>query len=155
MSTKRDRRRSRPAGDRAMQRATLMALIVGLVLDGLLILFAALRHDSPAVLGAVVGTALTLVIVVPSVTIAFTGKRMTPVTMAAAVLGSWAGKMLVVIIVLVLLKDVDEVSKRWIGQALLVGALSAVAVEAVLLIRSRQPLDVVPAGEVDDLQDQP
>src|SRR5699024_6873936 len=113
MSTKHDRRRSRPVGDRAMQRATLMALIVGLVLDGLLILFAAVRHDSPAVLGAVVGTVLTLVIVVPSVTIAFTGKRMTPVTMAAAVLGSWAGKMMVVIIVLVLLKDVDAVSKRW------------------------------------------
>lgn len=138
-----------------MQRATLMALIVGLVLDGLLILFAAVRHDSPAVLGAVVGTVLTLVIVVPSVTIAFTGKRMTPVTMAAAVLGSWAGKMMVVIIVLVLLKDVDAVSKRWIGQALLVGAISAVAVEAVLLIRSRQPLDVAPADELDDVQDQP
>src|SRR5690625_1833695 len=128
MSTKHDRRRSRPVGDRAMQRATLMALIVGLVLDGLLILFAAVRHDSPAVLGAVVGTVLTLVIVVPSVTIAFTGKRMTPVTMAAAVLGSWAGKMMVVIIVLVLLKDVDAVSKRWIGQALLVGAISAVEI---------------------------
>lgn len=138
-----------------MQRATLIALVVGLVLDGLLILLAALRHDGPAVLGAVVGTALTLVIVVPSVTIAFTGKRMTPVTMAAAVLGSWAGKMLVVILVLVLLKDVDAVSKRWIGQALLVGALSAVAVEAVLLIRSRQPLDVAPADGVDDVPDQP
>src|SRR5699024_12764305 len=101
------------------------------------------------------GPVRTLASVVPPGTSAFNGRRMTPVTMAAAVLGSWAGKMMVVIIVLVLLKDVDAVSKRWIGQALLGGAISAVAVEAVLLIRSRQPLDVTPADDLEDVQDQP
>jgi len=140
----RPRRPRRAAGDRAMQRATLVALVVGLVLDALIIAIAASRDDSAALLGALVGTGLTLVMVLPTVGITFLGKRLTPVSMAATVLGSWAGKMLVVILVLVLVQDLESVSTRWIGLALLVGAVSAVIVEALLLVRARQPLDVEP-----------
>lgn len=146
MSIQADRPRRRVTGDRAMRRATLVALVVGLALDAFLIAFAAVSYDRPAVLGALVGTALTLVVVVPSVTIAFVGQRMTPVTMAVTVLASWAGKMLVVILVLLLVQGLETVSNLWIGQALLVGALSAVVVEVVLLARSRQPLETNPSG---------
>ena len=43
----------------------------------------------------------------------------------------------------------------WIGLALLVGAVSAVIVEAVLLARARQPLYVVPHDGPEDPQDAP
>lgn len=143
--------RRRAVGDRAMRRATIIALVVALVLDGIVLAVAVLSADGPAVNGALIGAGLTLVIVLPTVAIAMTGKRLTPVTMAATVLGTWAIKMLVVILVLVLVRDMDAVSTRWIGLALLVGAVSAIAVEAVLLARSRQPLDVEPvAGAVED-----
>lgn len=141
-ATPRTRRPRRAAGDRAMQRATLVALVVGLLLDAVVIAVAATREDPSALPGALVGTALTLVMVLPTVAITFVGKRLTPVAMAATVLGSWAVKMLVVILVLVAVQDLASVSTRWIGLALLVGAVSAVVVEAVLLARARHPLEV-------------
>lgn len=130
-----------------MQRAMILALVVGLVLDAIVILIAALGFEGTALNGALIGTGLTLVIVLPPLVIAFAAKRMTPVTMAVTVLGSWAVKMLVVILVLILVRDLGSVSTRWIGLALLVGAVSAVLVEAVLLARTRQPLEVEPVAD--------
>lgn len=148
------RRPRRAASDAAMQRVSLIALAVGVVLDALLIIVAATRDDSPALLGALIGTALTLVIVLPTVIITFLGNRLTPVSMAATVLGSWAGKMLIVILVLVAVGDLASVSTRWIGLALLVGAVSAVLVEGVLLARVRRPLDVEAFEDaVEDVRD--
>lgn len=140
----RPRRTRRAAGDRAMQRATLLALAAGLLLDAVIIVIAAAGADRTALYGALIGTALTLVMVLPTVAITFLGTRLTPVSMAATVLGSWAVKMFVVIIVVLAVRDLASVSSRWIGLALLVGAVSAVLVEGVLLVRARQPLDVEP-----------
>ncbi|MGP9680925.1 hypothetical protein [Brachybacterium sp. AOP3-A1-3] len=134
--------RRRAVGDRAMQRVLILALVVGMGLDVVVIVIAAMSSDSPALVGALIGTGLTLVVVLPTLAITFAGPRMTPVSMAATVLGSWAVKMLVVILVLIIVRDMAGVSTRWIGLALLVGAVSAVAVEVTLLARSRQPLDV-------------
>lgn len=140
----------RAASDRSMQRATLIAAGVGLVADLVLLAIAAIRPESAALLGALVGTGLTLAIVLPTVAITFAGPRLTPVSMAATVLGSWAVKMFAVILVLLLVRDVESVSSTWIGLALLVGAVSAVLIEAVVLARTRQPLDVDPAGSSDE-----
>ena len=134
----------RAAGDRAMQRATLIALVVGVALAAVIVVIAASRPEPAAFWGALVGSALTLVMVLPTVGITFLGKRLTPISMAATVLGSWAVKMFIVILVLIAVKDLASVSTPWIGLALLVGAVSAVLVEAVLLARTRQPLDVEP-----------
>lgn len=138
-----------------MQRATLVALAVGLVLDAVVVAVAALRFETPAVVGALIGTGLMLVIVLPTVVIAFRGRHMTPVTMAVVVLGSWAAKMFVVIIVLALVRGLETVSSPWIGIALLVGAVCAVLVEGVLLVRSRQPLNVTPPTVPEDPQERP
>jgi hypothetical protein len=133
-----------------MQRATLIAAGVGLVADLVLLAIAATRPEDAALYGALVGTGLTLVVVLPTVAIAFAGPRMTPVSMAATVLGSWAVKMFVVILVLLLVRDLEVLSTRWIGLALLVGAVSAMVVEASVLMRTRQPLDVPPASDPGD-----
>ena len=140
----------RAASDRSMQRATLIAAGVGLVADLVLLAIAAIRPESAALLGALVGTGLTLVIVLPTVAITFAGPRLTPVSMAATVLGSWAVKMFVVILVLLLVRDMAALSTTWIGLALLVGAVSAMVVEATVLMRTRQPLDVAPPSEPRD-----
>ena len=133
-----------------MQRATLIAAGVGLVADVVLLAIAATRPESAALYGALVGTGLTLVIVLPTVAIAFAGPRLTPVSMAATVLGSWAVKMFVVILVLLLVRDMAALSTTWIGLALLVGAVSAMVVEATVLMRTRQPLDVMPPSGPED-----
>lgn len=140
----------RAASDRSMQRATLIAAGVGLVADVVLLAIAATRPESAALYGALVGTGLTLVIVLPTVAIAFAGPRLTPVSMAATVLGSWAVKMFVVILVLLLVRDMAALSTQWIGLALLVGAVSAMVVEATVLMRTRQPLDVMPPSDPED-----
>ncbi|MGO1504817.1 MAG: hypothetical protein ACTHWV_07655, partial [Brachybacterium sp.] len=91
----------RAAGDRAMQRATLIALVVGVALAAVIVVIAASRPEPAAFWGALVGSALTLVMVLPTVGITFLGKRLTPISMAATVLGSWAVKMFIVILVLI------------------------------------------------------
>jgi hypothetical protein len=88
--------------------------------------------------------------VLPTVAIAFVGPRLTPVSMAATVLGSWAVKMFAVILVLLLVRDMEALSTTWIGLALLVGAVSAMVVEATVLMRTRQPLDVMPPSDPGD-----
>lgn len=139
------------AGDRAMQRTTLIALAVGVLLAAVVVIIAATRPDPGALRGALVGAGLTLVIVLPTVAVTFLGKRLTPISMAATVLGSWAVKMFIVILVLIAVKDLASISTPWIGLALLVGAVSAILVEAVLLARTRQPLDVeAPQGLEED-----
>lgn len=138
------------AGDLAMQRATLVALVAGVVLDAVVIGIAASRDEPAALMGALVGTGLTLVIVLPTVAITFLGRRLTPISMAATVLGSWAGKMLIVILVLLAVRGVDGVSTRWIGLALLVGAVSAVLIEGLLFTRARRPLDVEPVDGTEE-----
>ena len=134
------------AGDRSMQRATVIAVAVGLVLDVVVLAVAAARPEATALNGALVGTGLTLIVVLPSVAIAFLGPRLSPMSMAATVLGSWALKMFAVILILLFVRDLPSLSTQWIGLALLVGAVSAMIVEAVLLMRTRQPLDVAPVA---------
>lgn len=139
--------RRRTSGDRSMQRATVIAMVVGVILDLVVIIVAATRPESTALAGALVGTGLALIVVLPSVVIAFLGPRLSPMSMAATVLGSWAVKMFVVILILLLVRDLPSLSTQWIGVALLVGAVSAMIVEATLLMRTRQPLDVTPVRD--------
>lgn len=139
--------RRRTSGDRSMQRATVIAMVVGVLLDLVVITIAATRPESTALAGALVGTGLALIVVLPSVVIAFFGPRLSPMSMAVTVLGSWAVKMFVVILILLLVRDLPSLSTQWIGVALLVGAVSAMIVEATLLLRTRQPLDVAPARD--------
>lgn len=145
--------RARSAGDRTMQRATLLAAAVGLVLDAIVLVVAASRPEAAAFGGALLGTGLTLIVVLPSVAIAFLGPRMTPISMAATVLGSWAVKMFAVILILLAVRDHPALSSTWIGLALLVGAVSAMLVEATVLMRTRQPLEVAPVEDSREPRD--
>lgn len=139
----------RTSGDRGMLRATLVALAVSVALDAVVIAVAAVAFDAPAVLGALVGTALTLVVVVPTVVTAYLAPKLGAIAMAVTVLASWGAKMVIVIVVLILLRDTAQVSITWVGIALLVGALCAIAAEMILLVKVRQPLDVTSSRRTD------
>ncbi|MFQ6484778.1 hypothetical protein [Brachybacterium epidermidis] len=139
----------RTRGDRGMLRATLVALAVGVALDAVVIAVTAVAFDTPAVLGALVGTALTLVVVVPTVVTAYLAPKLGAIAMAVTVLASWGAKMVIVIVVLILLRDTAQVSIAWVGIALLVGALCAIAAEMILLVKVRQPLDVTSSRRTD------
>lgn len=139
----------RTSGDRGMLRATLVALAVSVALDAVVIAVAAVAFDTPAVLGALVGTALTLVVVVPTVVTAYLAPKLGAIAMAVTVLASWGAKMVIVIVVLILLRDTAQVSITWVGIALLVGALCAIAAEMILLVKVRQPLDVTSSRRTD------
>lgn len=139
----------RTSGDRGMLRATLVALAVSVGLDAVVIAVAAVAFDTPAVLGALVGTALTLVVVVPTVVTAYLAPKLGAIAMAVTVLASWGAKMVIVIVVLILLRDTAQVSTTWVGIALLVGALCAIAAEMILLVKVRQPLDVTSSRRTD------
>lgn len=147
--------RRRTAGDRGMLRATLAALIVGVAIDLIMIVVALVSFESPAVVGALIGTGLTLVVVVPTVVTAHLAPRLSPLAMAVTVLASWAGKMVVVIVVLILLRDTEAVSFLWVGLTLLVGALSGITVEMILMAKVRQPLDLDPPEHASDAQESP
>ena len=60
------------------------------------------------------------------------------------------GLMIIVIVVLLLVRDSEQVSIAWVGLALLVGALSAIAIEMTMLLRVRQPLNVATPPSTDD-----
>ena len=139
----------RTSGDRGMLRATLVALAVSVALDAVVIAVAAVTFDTPAVMGALVGTALTLVVVVPTVVTAYLAPKLGAIAMAVTVLASWGAKMVIVIVVLILLRDTAQVSIAWVGIALLVGALCAIAAEMILLVKVRQPLDVTSSRRAD------
>lgn len=132
------------AGDRGMRRATLLGLVVAVVLALAMVALAAAIAERPAVLGALVGAALTVVVVAPTAVTGYLAPRLSPVTMAVTVLASWILKMVIVVVVLLMLRDVESVSIVWVGLTLLVGALMGVVIETVLLARVRRPLDVEP-----------
>lgn len=132
----------RTASDRAMLRATILALAIGLLLDVVVIVVAASSFGTTALNGALVGTGLTLLVGLPTVLTTWAAPRLGPVAMAATMFGGWATKMLIVVIVIIALRGVEAISMAWIGIALLAGALVSVTAEMVLLGRIRRPLDV-------------
>lgn len=127
---------------RSMRRAVTVAILVGLGLDLLLVLSAALLAGAPQLWGALIGTALSLVVTIPTLATAHYGARGGIGTMAGVVLGGWLVKMVVLVIALLAVRQLGGVSLRWIGLALLLGAVVAAVVEGVLLLRHRTALEV-------------
>ncbi|EWS83010.1 hypothetical protein [Brachybacterium phenoliresistens] len=127
-----------------LHRALLLAIVVGAVIDAVLIVLAATLLDGPALRGALVGTGLALVVTVPTLLSARITRDRDPMMSAAVLVGAWLVKMFVLVIVLLLLQDVDGISRPWIGIALLAGAVAAAVTEALALLARRPRLEVEP-----------
>lgn len=134
--------RAAARNDATMTRAVLIAIGAGLALDALAVVAALLLGGPGAVLGALVGTGLALVVTLPTLISARVGMRQGPAAMAGVVLGTWLAKMVVLIGVLLWVRTLGSIALPWTGYALLVGAVAPAVVEAVLLLRSRPRLEV-------------
>ena len=132
----------RATNQRRIFRIVMGAALVGLALDVIVVIIAAIRGDAPAITGALIGTALALVITLPTVVSVRLGARLEPHLAAAVLAGAWLAKMLVVVVVLALLRDVSSISLPWVGIALLAGALASAIAEAIGLTRRRPRLEV-------------
>lgn len=127
---------------RALRRAMMTAIGVGLGLDVVVILIALITAGRPQFYGALIGTALAAMVMVPTLIAVRMGEDWSPQGNAAGILGSWLLKMIIVIGGVVLVSRIDAVSSRWVGIALLVGAFLGLLTEVVLLARQKPRLEV-------------
>lgn len=141
--------RARSRNDAMMGRALLLAVAAGLVIDLVVIVLAATLGGDGALMGALVGSGLALVVTLPTLGSAVLSRRLPPMAWATVLMGSWMVKMFVLIIALLLLRDAEWLSRPWLGLALLAGALVAAVVEAVGMVRTR------PRLEVAEVRDEP
>ncbi|UYG15971.1 hypothetical protein BRM3_10035 [Brachybacterium huguangmaarense] len=135
------------ANDRHLLRALRGAVLAGIVLDLLLLLAALLLGGDGALAGALIGSALALVITLPTLVSARVGVRQGPAAMAGIVLGAWLVKMIVLIVVLLAIQDVAGIARPWLGVALLIGAVAPAVIEAVMMTRTRPRLEVRDPGD--------
>lgn len=135
------------ANDRHLLRALRGAVLAGIVLDLLVLLAALLLGGDGALAGALIGSALALVITLPTLASARAGVRQGPAAMAGIVLGAWLVKMIVLIVVLLAIQDVAGIARPWLGAALLIGAIAPAVIEAVMMTRTRPRLEVRDPGD--------
>ena len=131
----------RRSNDVRLLRALLIGVLVGVIVDAVILVWAATVGG--AELGsALLGSALALVITVPTVLTARLTRDLPPMTWAAAVMGGWLVKMLVLLLALAAIVPMEWVERPWLGGALLAGALAAALVETWGLVRIRPRLEV-------------
>ena len=110
--------------------------------NAIVVLVAWLGFDAHARNGALVGAGLSLVITLPSLIVAYWGVKQSPTLMFGTVLLTWTLKMVVLILILIVLRGEPWLSMPWVGIALLFGAVAPIAVEGVLLARTRPKIEV-------------
>ncbi len=110
-----------------------------LVLAALGIGVGALVSGLAGVWGALLGVAVAAFFSATTVFVMLRTVHSTPTTTAAAVMGSWLGKMIVLIVVLALLRGHDFYD-RWVFAAvLLVGAIGSALLDYRAVSRGRMP----------------
>lgn len=104
----------------------VVAAIIGLIADG-----------SPGAWGAALGVAVPVAFLAVTALVGrLTGN--VPLTyLAAVVMGSWLGKVIVLIAVLALLRGRDFYAKPAFMAAFVVGTVGFLAIEAVVMMRGR------------------
>ncbi len=126
----------------ALRRGAGIGVLTGLALDAVVVLIAAVGFDASALWGALVGTGLALIITLPTLLTARFAASGEFGVLAGSVLGAWLLKMIVLVGVLILVRGIDGVNLRWVGIALLAGAVVGVLAEIAVLMRHRPQLNV-------------
>ncbi|MBT0992703.1 hypothetical protein KIN34_00160 [Cellulomonas sp. DKR-3] len=121
---------------------TVVGVPVGYLVDG-----------TEGVWGALIGIGLALVFSGTTVVAMLRTVRSTPQVMAAVVMGTWLAKVLVVIVVLAVIKDLDFYSKPVLAAVLLVGVLGSAYLDYRAVTRAHVPY-VEPAA-ADPSDDRP
>jgi hypothetical protein len=119
---------------------TVVGVPLGYLVDGI-----------EGVWGALIGIGLALVFSGTTVVAMLRTVRSTPQVMAAVVMGTWLAKVLVVIVVLALIKDMTFYSKPVLAAVLLVGVLGSAYLDYRAVTRSHvpyvEPVETTPSDE--------
>ncbi|AEE46930.1 hypothetical protein [Cellulomonas fimi] len=99
----------------------------------------ALVAGMPGVWGALIGVGLALVFSGTTVVTMLLTVHSSPQKMAAVVMGAWLGKVVVVIVVLALLRDLTFYSKGVLAAVLAVGVLGSAYLDYRAVSRGRVP----------------
>lgn len=93
----------------------------------------------PGVWGALIGVGLALVFSGTTVVSMLATSHSSPQKMAAVVMGAWLGKVIVVIVVLALIRDLDFYSKPVLAAVLAAGVLGSAYLDYRAVSRGRVP----------------
>lgn len=93
----------------------------------------------PGVWGALIGVGLALVFSGTTVVSMLATSHASPQKMAAVVMGAWLGKVIVVIVVLALIRDLDFYSKGVLAAVLAAGVLGSAYLDYRAVSRGRVP----------------
>lgn len=122
--------------------------VVGMVRVGLLTLLAllpvaaglgSLVAGRPGLWGALLGLALPALVLGVTLVAALATRRSRPEVLAAAVLGSYLLKLVLVIAVLAVLRTLDGYDRPVLGVTALVGLTVALVAEAAATVRAKVP----------------
>ncbi len=113
-----------------------LALAVGAVLAGLI---GYLVQDLPGMWAGLAGIAVAALAGLLTPLAMQLAHRQPPHMMAAIILGSWLGKMIVIVIAVVLLAQIEDFPRTVFGIAVIGGILVTLGIDAVVLIRGRVP----------------
>lgn len=131
-----DSDRARADGVVRMMRVGLLTLLaLAPVATGL----GALVAGRPGVWGALLGLALPALVLLVTLGAALATRRSRPEVLAAAVLGSYLFKLVLVIAVLAVLRGLDGYDRPVLGVTALVGLTVALVAEAVATVRAKVP----------------
>ncbi|ASO18998.1 hypothetical protein FHR81_001264 [Actinoalloteichus hoggarensis] len=137
----------------ALRQASFAALILALPAVGIGWLVA----DLPGVWGAVLGVAIAAGFLLVTLVATLATANASPVAMAAAVLGSWGGKMVVLFVVLFLIRDQEFYSRGVLFAVLVVTVIGILAVQTRVLLRAKtlyvepNPSSAAKATEGDEM----
>lgn len=140
---------SSAAADAVFRRALRDMLVLLAVLTVLGVGIGALVAGAAGVWGALIGVGLALVFSGTTVVSMLRTGRATPQAMAGIVMGAWLGKVVVVIVVLAVLRDLDFYDRRVLALVLLVGVLGSALLDYRAVARGRIPY-VEPADRGPD-----
>lgn len=136
-----DRTSARRRNESRLSRAVLLAVLAGFAIDAVIIVLASAVGGDGAAPSALVGTGLAAIVTLPTVISARLMAQRDVLSAALILAGMWLVKMLALIIVLLLVRDLGFMAPPWAGGALLGGAVVAAVTEVLLLARRRAELE--------------
>ncbi|MDP9408113.1 MAG: hypothetical protein M3P95_09660 [Actinomycetota bacterium] len=98
----------------------------------------------PGLVGALIGLALPALVLGVTLAAALLTRRSRPEVLAAAVLGSYLLKLVLVLVVLAVLRGLDSYDRPVLGVTALVGLAVALVAESAAMVRAKVPY-VTPA----------
>ncbi len=117
----------------------MLALVAVVAVLGVGIGALVAEPPSAGVWGALIGVAITLLFSGTTVLSMLVTAGSSPVRMAGVVLGSWLAKMVLLIVLLVVLRDLQFYDRRVLVAVLLAGVLGSVLVDYRAVVKGRIP----------------